>query len=278
MGRSKALILATLVATGASSAAFGADLLPPPPPLEMAPPPMDFGGGWYLRGDVGVGANQLSDFRSTLAPVNAAGGGAPAIATAYTSIGDSALFGAGVGYQFNHWLRADVSGEYRTSAAYRAGETYTQSCPGDFCLDAYTSNNQTTLFLANGYFDLGTWRGVTPYVGAGIGAAFHTFGGISDLGIGQGYSTDRSQTNFAWAVMGGLAFNVTPNLKIDLGYRYVDMGRLTSNPIACTQLSGCFFETQSYHSASHDVRLGFRYAFGGAPAYMPAPGPLVSKY
>ena len=115
-------------------------------------------------------------------------------------------------------------------------------------------------------------------MGAGIGAAFHTFGGISDLGIGQGYSTDRSQTNFAWAVMGGLAFNVTPNLKIDLGYRYVDMGRLTSNPIACTQLSGCFFETQSYHSASHDVRLGFRYAFGGAPAYMPAPGPLVSKY
>ena len=72
MGRSKALILATLVAAGASSAAFGADLLPPPPQLGP-PPPMDVGGGWYLRGDVGVGAVQMSNWRSTLQPFDETG-------------------------------------------------------------------------------------------------------------------------------------------------------------------------------------------------------------
>jgi opacity protein-like surface antigen len=278
MGRSVALLLAAIVAAGAATAASAADLLPPPPPIE-APPLAPEYGGWYLRGDVGVGINQIDEFRSTLAPVNGFGGAAPAIALTYKSIGDSALFSAGFGYQFNNWLRADLTGEYRSSADYHVGEIYTAFCPTDFCPDNYTATTKTALFLANGYVDLGTWRGVTPYVGAGVGAAFHTFGALTDIGLGQGFATARSQTNFAWAIMAGLGYNITPNLKLELGYRYIDMGRLTSNPILCSQLGGCFFETQSYHATAHDLRVGFRYAFGGEPRVLyPAPGPLVSKY
>src|SRR5208283_3607756 len=109
MGRSKALILATLVATGASSAAFGADLLPPPPQLEP-PPPMD----------VGVGALQMSSWRSTLQPIDETGQSLATsgdyIIPAFASIGDTTFAGVGVGYQFNHWFRADITGEYRTEA------------------------------------------------------------------------------------------------------------------------------------------------------------------
>ena len=64
MGRSKLAALArslTLLASvGAPSFALAADLgLPPPPPPPPAPIPVDVGGGWYLRGDVGVGASEL---------------------------------------------------------------------------------------------------------------------------------------------------------------------------------------------------------------------------
>jgi opacity protein-like surface antigen len=282
MGRSKALILATLVAAGASSAAFGADLLPPPPQLEP-PPPMDVGGGWYLRGDVGVGAVQMSNWRSTLQPFDETGNAFNAVAVpSFASMGDQTFGGVGVGYQFNRWLRADITGEYRTEASYRANimSAWTLNNPTSFGTDSYTAGLSTALFMANAYVDLGTWYGVTPFVGAGVGLASHKLSGLNDVGGGAaaggiGIAPDTNQTNFAWAVMAGLALNVTPNLKMELGYRYVDMGSITSNPIQCASPNGCYRETQGFHVASQDVRLGFRYAFGVAPTYMP---PLVTKY
>ena len=282
MGRSKALILATLVAAGASSAAFGADLLPPPPQLEP-PPPMDVGGGWYLRGDVGVGAVQMSSWRSTLQPVDETGNAFNAVAVpSFASMGDQTFGGAGVGYQFNHWFRADITGEYRTEASYRANimSAWTLNNPTSFGTDSYSAGLGTALFIANAYVDLGTWHCITPFVGAGVGLASHNLAGLNDVGGGAanggiGVAPDTHQTNFAWAIMAGLALNVTPNLKMELGYRYVDMGSITSNPIQCASPNGCYQETQGFHVASQDVRLGFRYAFVGAPAPM---GPLVTKY
>ena len=134
--------------------------------------------------------------------------------------------------------------------------------------------------MANAYVDLGTWCGVTPFVGAGVGLASHKLAGLNDVGGGAatggiGIAPDTNQANFAWAVMAGLSLNVTPNLKMELGYRYVDMGSITSNPIQCASPNGCYRETQGFHVASQDVRLGFRYAFGVAP---PPMGPLVTKY
>ncbi|MGA8172260.1 MAG: porin family protein [Methylocystis sp.] len=281
MGRSKALFLATLVAVGASSAAFGADLLPPPPPLEPMPAPVDFGGGWYLRGDVGVGALQMTEWRSTLQPVDETGQSLATsgnvFAPAFSSIGDQTFAGVGFGYQFNHWFRADITGEYRTEAAYRAGIAGANAYSGWTGFDSYNAGLSTALFMANGYVDLGTWRGITPFVGGGVGIASHKFAGLTDSG--GGVATDATQANFAWALMGGLALNVTPNLKIELGYRYVDMGNINSNPIQCLNPQGCWQEAHSFHIASQDVRLGLRYALGGAPSYMaPPPGPLISKY
>ncbi len=282
MGKSKALILATLVAVGASSAAFGADLLPPPPQLE--PIPVDVGGGWYLSGDVGVGALQMSSWRSTLAPVDETGNTFNAVAVpSFAAIGDQTFGGVGVGYQFNHWLRADITGEYRTEASYRANimSAWTLNNPTAFGTDSYTAGLSTALFMANLYVDLGTWRGITPFVGGGVGLAAHKLSGLNDIGGGAstggiGIAPDATPTNFAWAVMAGLALNVTPNLKIELGYRYVDMGTVTSNSIQCANPQGCFQETHGFHVASNDVRLGFRYALGGAPVYMQPP--LVTKY
>lgn len=286
MGRSIALILAAAVVTGVSAGAQAADLLPPPPPVEP-PPPVDFG-GWYIRGDVGVGALQLTDWRSTLQP-NAFGvlPNGPVWPTHYT-IGDTAFAGGGFGYQYNNWIRGDVTAEYRINSNYRAGQAYFFFPPAPaapiFGADKYDAGLSTILFMANGYVDLGTWYGVTPYVGGGIGAAFHNFNSFTDHAVGVagvGVAQDTNVTNFAWAAMAGLTFNVTPNFKMDLGYRYVDMGRITSNPIFCADALGCFKERHSFYLASHDIRLGFRYILGGVapvPVLPPPPPPLVRKY
>ena len=57
----RAFALTTVAVVALSSAAVAADLLPPPPAPE--PPIVNAElGGWYLRGDVGVGFNQNPTF------------------------------------------------------------------------------------------------------------------------------------------------------------------------------------------------------------------------
>jgi opacity protein-like surface antigen len=284
MGTFRALILATLAAGGAT-AANAADLLPPPPPLPPIPVADNCNGcynGWYIRADVGVGAVQGDQVRSSITPGVDPNTGSLVvpngpIVPAYAALGDTAMAGAGVGYQFNNWLRADVTGEYRTEASYRRGIAIAFTNGAGFPqtgFDNYSAGLGTALFLANGYIDLGCWRGITPYVGAGVGVAAHNFHGLNDSG--GAVASDVSPGNFAWAVMGGVAFNVTPNLKLDVGYRYVDMGSIQSNPLICLN-QPCFNERQSFRVASHDVRVGLRYVFGEPARPLPPPA-LVTKY
>lgn len=289
MGSTKALFLATTVVLGTVASAAAADLLPPPPMMpEPIPAPLDTS-GWYIRADVGVGMDDSYSFRSTLAPTNPAGGVAPPISRVFSSIGDSALFGAGVGYQFNNWFRADITGEYRTSASYKTGLAYTAFCATAFCLDSYSANRWKAVFLANGYVDLGTWYGMSPFIGAGVGFSHSKLSGLTDNGLGNGVAADTTKTNFAWALHAGVGYNITNNLKLELSYRYLNTGTFTSNPIVCEDIGGCFFERQSFKDASHDFRLGVRYMFAGGDSYAPAapafyapppppPGPLVRKY
>ena len=57
--------------------------------------------------------------------------------------------------------------------------------------------------MANGYYDFGDFYGITPYVGAGIGASYNTISHFRDVNIitgGGGYADDNSEWNFAWAL------------------------------------------------------------------------------
>jgi len=279
MASLKAIFCAGVLALGAVEAAQAADLLPPPPPVEPIAP-ASFG-NWYIRGDVGVGVSEISEAHSVFNPTNSFGNPPPASATRVTTaLGDSALAGIGVGYQVNNWIRFDATGEYRTSANYRATNIYygaADSCFSYFCQDSYSAQVSSGVFLLNGYVDLGTWYGVTPFVGAGVGGAIHRFSDITDAS--NGYGRDTSKTNLAWQVTAGLGFNVTPNLKLEISYRYLDMGKLTSGAITCGDVAPCWFERQTFHLASNDIRIGFRYMFADyIPSAPPLRTPLITKY
>ena len=262
MGATNTLLLTMLLA-GASTLAEAADL-PPPPPIAVAVPVAEFS-GWYLRGDVGVGAVQASNFHSTIEPGYANGAfvlpNGPII-PAFASVGDSGLFDFGFGYQFNRWLRGDLTGEFRSEATYRRGISAAWWNPDGSVgtgYDSYSAGLSTALFMANGYLDVGTWYGVTPYVHAGVGLASHNFRGLNDSG--GAVATNASPTNLAWSVGAGLALSITPNFKIDVSYRYIDMGGIQSNRLEYCLNQPCFNERQWFHVASNDVRLGFRYLF-----------------
>jgi len=190
------------------------------------------------------------------------------------------IFGLGAGYQFNNYFRADVTGEYR-SGGYHATES-AGGCNGlpAGCADQYGAAFHSTVLLLNGYVDLGTWYNVTPYIGAGVGTSINNFGGIIDYnlsyyGESSGYAPNKTSTELAYALMTGFSYSLTPNIKLDFGYRYLDMGRIASNSIVCNSLP-CPLESQHYHLSANDIRLGLRYVFAE-----PVPQrafPIVEKY
>ena len=301
MGKLNALFLAGTVAFGAVCSAHAADL-PPPPAFEPTPvEPVDFG-GWYLRGDVGVGASSKPDIRSTFSST------VPSPHFDQQNIGDAAFLGAGVGYQFNRWFRADVTGEYRASQSldevqsYNAGAFFTPKT-GERAYDQYSGNVQSSVFLANGYVDVGTWWSITPFFGGGIGGSYNRVYGLNDVGVGGpggfgnggfGYAKDKGGFDLAYAGYAGLAYSVTPNLKLELAYRYLNMGQAQSAAIGCVNTTGCTQEVQKIKLQSNDIKLGMRWMFSDTgpiapvmytpppPVYSPPPPayspPLVRKY
>lgn len=292
MGCLKTLAYAGAVAMVASSApfiapAFAADL-GAPPMMAPPPPPMMADGmsGLYLRGDIGVGVYTGSDHSATFADTTVL---VPGFQIDRSNFDNIALASVGIGYQFNSWLRFDVTGEFRTNSRFSAIESFSNTSGlfpviagcGARCYDIYSASIGTNVFMANGYVDLGNWGGFIPYIGAGVGIANHKVNGLYDHSAqpagGFGLAADVSKSNLAWALMAGVGFDVTRNLKLELGYRYLDMGEVTTNSIACMGVAVCPREVQRYSLNSHDVKIGFRYMFGGDVAPV-ASGPLIRKF
>jgi opacity protein-like surface antigen len=248
-----------------STAASAADMPAPPPPPQPVYQPMPVvleqpAGAWYLRGFIGVGITDNLDFVYQQNPLNSSN-----FSISHAAMADTVFFGAGVGYEFNNWLRFDVTGEYRTKSAINAFGTYTQPVGGGGIGtfgDQYLAFLKSTVFLANAYVDLGTWNCVTPFVGFGIGGAWNTFDDLVDLGIGtsgNGIGTNASELNFAWALHAGLAYNVTQNFTMELAYRYLNYGSVTDK-IYCQ--GGCNPDSYKLQNlTSQDFMLGFRWRF-----------------
>jgi opacity protein-like surface antigen len=257
-----------------STAALAADLPPPlPPPVYRAPVVVETG-GWYLRGDVGIGIQKYKSFDFT--QTNAASGAVwPASwQIDQTDIKDTFFVGFGIGYQWNNWLRLDFTGEYRADVKFKAVGSFAGAadfCPGGRCFDVYDGDHQASVFLANIYVDLGTWWCLTPFVGVGAGGAYHKTAAVSDIGLIAGGSSafghtkeDHTQWNFAWAAHAGLAYSVTNNFKVELAYRYLNMGDVQTSEILCGA-SGCgtgggpraHYTLTNFDS--HDLKIGMRW-------------------
>ena len=72
-------------------------------------------------------------------------------------IKDATILGFGIGYEFNSWLRFDVTGEYRTKVVGKATGSFTEFCAGGgTCFDSFDFDHSAAVFMANAYIDLGT--------------------------------------------------------------------------------------------------------------------------
>jgi opacity protein-like surface antigen len=284
MGSFKTFALAGAAVIMTLPAARAADL---PPIIQKAPPPAvveEIGGGWYLRGDIGFTNQQVDNLFN--AQVNS---NVPGITLRHADKGFDAspLFGVGVGYQFNHWLRADVTGEFRSSANFHGMDitTFPNGLGGTGSApDSYSASKSEWLFLANVYADLGTWWCITPFVGAGVGVAYNTISHFRDLGVGSnntafpivstGFANAATTTNLAWAVHAGLAYKATPGMTVELAYRYLNLGNAQTGDLVSFDGTQNLGPMHFNDLTSHDVKLGVRWML--QPEQRPY-YPLVTK-
>ena len=139
---------------------------------------------------------------------------------------------------------------------------------------------QTQTLFVNVCYDFHNDTAFTPYLGGGVGLAFLRSKGsfafdiydangkpapneLADFSLGT-----KNRTNFAWNIGTGVAYNITNNATLDLGYRFAGLGRSETR-------RGAGWNTSEYHPAPdlvtakakskniymHQVSIGLRYSF-----------------
>jgi opacity protein-like surface antigen len=234
----------------------GYDLPPPPPPTDR---------GIYLKGYIGQANTDVGNIWTPGYETNT-------FSVFHNDIKSNTLYGIGIGYKRNHWLRFDITGEFRGDSAFFANDSYPGGVGFTAGTNEYTADISTWLGLASAYWDIITWCGFTPYVGAGIGFATISVDGLKDVNVPQSsvfYAADNTQTNFAWAIHAGLAYEVTPQFVVDLAYRYADLGNAASGVVTAFDGSSSYSHVAIRDITANDVMLGVRYKLHReAPAYV----------
>ncbi|MGQ0673911.1 MAG: outer membrane protein [Hyphomicrobium sp.] len=225
---------------------------PPPPP----------GRTWYIKGFLGMHNYDSDDLDSEIIAGN--------FTLHHQDYKSAPFFGLGLGVMCNRWLRLEGTAEYRGSSVFFAQDSYTGNGfpPGT---NEYTADIESWVGLANAYIDVFTWRGITPYVGAGIGIASISVDGLKDVNVPNNsvfYGADNTETNFAWALHAGLAYDVTSTVTLDIGYRYLNLGDAKSGKVRAYDGSSEYASVDLDDVDSHDLMLGMRWKLDHpAPVY-----------
>ncbi|MCC2111642.1 MAG: porin family protein [Hyphomicrobiales bacterium] len=252
---------AVLVTMMASAYASAADMYEPAIVEHSPEQPVEFGSGWYLRGDIGVTFwNRPSVAFDTPQFVTAT-------SVAGVDLEDTISISGGFGYRFDEYFRADMTLDYYTESDFYAAVAGNCLTGTSNCTTAEQAKLAAYVFLANVYVDLGNYAGFSPYVGAGIGAAWMEWDRATSQvtctsacgAFATPYTTTISRDNyqgwrFAYALMAGVGYDITPDLTVDLGYRFLS---IADGSIA---KAGSTTGSVSYSDLySHEVRLGLRY-------------------
>lgn len=260
MKLARPLLAATALTAAAILPATAADISYDPPVIEYEPPAPVYG-GWYLRGYLGMTNQSYKGLDYQYFDD-------PAFSRTWLDkggFGSSPLFGVGVGYKVNHWLRGDLTVEYRGKAPFNALDRYEEIAdPTNWGTNDYRAKKSEWLVLVNAYADLGNFRGVVPYIGAGIGASRNTISQFNDANViqgGGGYAGTDSKWDLAWALHAGLGYEITERATIDLGYSFVYLGNGKTgqahnyDPTETRPNDGFKFKDIT----SHDLKIGLRY-------------------
>jgi opacity protein-like surface antigen len=173
------------------------------------------------------------------------------------NIGEAWIAGLGVGYRFTRMIRADVTASYRSG--FKLDDT-------DQAPSSYSAHITSYNVMLNGYVDfpIERWKWFVPYVGAGLGYANNKIDDISNPNLAPlppGNSTVPGGTwnGAAWQLSAGVSFGLTRRLILDVGYRYLDSGKIETKPGNVTGFFAMPYDGATGKLRSHELQVGLRF-------------------
>jgi opacity protein-like surface antigen len=182
--------------------------------LTLAVAPAAFAGDWYVRGELGASV----------------GGNVDVSGVREFDLDSGLVVSGALGADFGSGVR--VEGEI----------VYLDN---DVDIPGASADVQVTGLFANVAYDFASGGGFTPYVGAGIGWANTEH---------SNPLTRDDDTNFAWQLKGGVAWDIAPNTALDVNYRYLNAPEFSGSRIG----GGPSVEADT---DAHVLSVGVRYTF-----------------
>lgn len=211
--------------------------------------------GWSWARDAGMKDNEPTSPDCVLQPASGT-----ACNGRLDTLGSSFIIGAGIGYKLPMGFRVDLT--YNN----RSGYDLKGSDPAGTTFDPKVESNA---ILLNGYYDIPVTLAerVRPFVGGGIGWAKNKMGHLkwNDTGAlpSSGGLPGGTWSGTAWQLTLGADVNVTNNWVVEVGYRYVDLGKIVKE--AGPGTSGSAFNTNDFTTKmtgklrANELLLSFRY-------------------
>lgn len=169
--------------------------------------------------------------------------------------------GGGIGYFFSQNVRGDVTVEKRF--ATEASGNLNNMASG--IAGVRTFDLDSTLVMFNLYYDFDNRSRFTPYIGAGLGVAYNKTkdGRVALTGGGTGTIAGDSRTDAAGALMAGVSVALLDRLDLDIGYRFLYLGKTTTGPLVATSGGQTITSNdptlENLHA--HEIKFGLRYDF-----------------
>ena len=181
---------------------------------------------------------------------------APGFPSAKARFDSGFAAGARAGYEWGPW-------RFEEEYTYRSNDLNRLSF-GGVALPGVSGSRQSHAFMTNLLYDFNLGWPVIPHIGAGIGAV-DIIDHAKVAGFGRVFDDDDWQLGYQ--AIGGVRYNVTPNIALDLDYRYLGTTDATFRVPAAPAVK---YKT-GY--SNHTLMASMVYRFGPPPAPPPVAAP-----
>ena len=171
------------------------------------------------------------------------------------------FYNIGLGYKFENKIRSDIT----LSRLNKARFSFSESLSNQDYKETSDFNVNSTIAMANIYYDLINKDKFNIYVGSGVGVSQNSVDNyLSDKKSKLTSAADpvikmsnksNSNCSFAYGISIGTSFKITNSSVIDLGYKYYDLGTMEHEKIPDIRQSKDLKSSLRVHTINFGLRV-----------------------